>query len=123
MAAILVVDDDSACRSAIQRTLEHEDYFVEGAADVDSALRALARRAFDLIVCDYRMPGRTGLDLLEAVKRDAPRIPVLLVSGYADAATEATAAAMGAARFLTKPFRRRDLLDSVAEGLTLRLSA
>lgn len=122
MAAILVTDDDRTCRSAIQRTLEREGYIVEGAADVDSALRALNRRAFDLIVCDYRMPGKTGLDLLAAVKQSAPHIPVVMVSGYADPETEAAAASLGAA-LLRKPFRRQDLLDTVAAGIAVRLTA
>src|SRR5262245_53578274 len=109
MAAILVTDDDRTCRHAIQRTLEREGYLVEGAGDVDSALRAIHDRAFDLIVCDFRMPGKTGLDLLAAIRQSLPCIPVVMVSGYADAATEAAAAALGAARLLKKPFRRQDL--------------
>jgi FixJ family two-component response regulator len=68
------------------------------------------------------MPGKSGLDLLAAVRLSAPSIPVVMVSGYADAATEAAAASLGAA-LLKKPFRRQDLLDSVAEGIAVRPNA
>jgi DNA-binding NtrC family response regulator len=55
---ILVTDDDSACRDTIQKALEREGYQVEGAVGVDDAVRAINRRRFDLIVCDYRMAGK-----------------------------------------------------------------
>lgn len=116
MGTILITDDDNACRDTIQRTLEREGYIVEGAADVDDALLAIHRRAFDLIVCDYRMPGKTGLDLLAELHERGSQIPVLMVSAYVDSCTEAAAARLGAG-ILRKPFRRQDLIESVARAL------
>lgn len=117
MGTILITDDDTACRDTIQRTLEREGYSVESAPDVDHALDAIHRRSFDLIVCDYRMPGKTGLDLLAQLHECGPHIPVLMVSAYADASTEAAAVQLGAAGLLRKPFRRQDLLQSVAKAI------
>jgi DNA-binding NtrC family response regulator len=84
---------------------------------VDAALEAVRRRHFDLIVCDYRMPGKTGIDLLAELEECGARIPVLMVSAFADPQTEATAAKLGAIGFLRKPFRRQQLLDSAARAL------
>jgi len=123
MESILVTDDDRNCRYAIQKTLERQGYAVESVADIDAALRAIDRRAFDLIVCDYRMDGATGLDLLTEINKRALRVPVLMVSGCADFATESAAAALGVTKLLKKPVRRQDLLDSVAQGLALGLTA
>ena len=124
MAAILITDDDRTCRDSMQMALERAGHCVEGACDVESALRALAERHFDLIVCDYRMPGKTGLDLLVQLKQDRSPIPFLMVSAFADAHTEAVASELGAG-VLKKPFRRRVLLETVDGAIkqdrTLRL--
>jgi DNA-binding NtrC family response regulator len=117
MESILITDDDSGCRDTIKMALEREGYLVESAAGVDDALCAIHRRSFDLIVCDFRMPGKTGLELLIELHERGPQIPVLMVSAYADAATEATLAQLGAAGLLRKPFRRQDLIDSVAKAI------
>src|SRR5437764_2122549 len=68
MGCILVVDDDSTCRNSIKKTLERDGYEVHDAHDVDGAFEALKEHAFDLIVCDYRMPGKSGLDLLSKLR-------------------------------------------------------
>lgn len=117
METILVTDDDNGCRDTIQKTLEREGYLVEGVAGVDDALRALHQRRFDLIVCDYRMAGKTGLDLLAELHECGPQIPVLMVSACVDAGMEAVAVELGAAGLLRKPFRRQDLLESVARAI------
>jgi len=117
MESILITDDDSGCRDTIKTALEREGYLVESASGVDDALCAIHRRSFDLIVCDFRMPGKTGLELLAELHERGPQIPVLMVSAYADDATEATITRLGAAGFLRKPFRRQELIDSVARAI------
>jgi two-component system response regulator HydG len=118
MATILVTDDDNLCRDAMKLTLERDGHIVEGAANADAALDALHRKYFDLIVCDYRMPGRTGLDLLLQMRHEGPDIPFLMVSACADTDTTAAASKLGAAGLLRKPFRRQDLTDTVNRALT-----
>lgn len=117
MESILITDDDGGCRDTIKMALEREGYLVESAVGVDEALCAIHRRSFDLIVCDFRMPGKTGLDLLVELHEHGPQIPVLMVSAYADATTEATLTRLGAAGLLKKPFRRQDLIHSVARAI------
>jgi DNA-binding NtrC family response regulator len=112
---VLVADDDRTCRDSIQRVLEREGYLVEAASDVDSALAAIHARPFDLIVCDYRMPGKNGIDLLSELKRSHSDVPVLMISAYADAATEEQALELGALELMRKPIRRKDLLDRAAK--------
>jgi two-component system, NtrC family, nitrogen regulation response regulator NtrX len=114
VGTVLVADDDTTCRDSMKRVLEHEGYMVEGAADVDSALAAIHARTFDLIVCDYRMPGKSGIDLLEQLRAEHSSIPVLMVSACADPTTEALALELGAAELMRKPIRRQRLVERAA---------
>jgi DNA-binding NtrC family response regulator len=112
---ILVADDDKSCRESIQKVLEREGYGVETAAGVDSALEALRKRRFDLVVCDYRMPVKTGLDFLIELRQRQLQVPVVMLS--ADAATEASALSLGASHFLEKPIRMHALVDSARKAI------
>jgi DNA-binding NtrC family response regulator len=117
MAKILVTDDDTECRETIRKTLEREGHTLESACDVDTAIEAVKQGQFDLIVCDFRMPGKTGIDLLKELLELDSHVPVLMVSAFADAQTEAAALEYGAVGLLKKPFRRRQLLEYAALAL------
>ena len=114
MRSILVTDDDRTCRDSMRRALEKEGYRVESAPDVESALACLRTHHVRLVVCDYRMPGRTGIDLLQELKRQESRVPVMMISALIDAATKTLARELGAIETLEKPVRRRDLIDRAA---------
>src|SRR5687767_3737024 len=68
--AVLVVDDTEANRDALSRRLERKGYSVTTAADGAEALRQLAERPFDLVILDVMMPGMSGLEVLEQIRRD-----------------------------------------------------
>ena len=114
MGNILVADDDKTCRDSIQKVLEREGHTVHTAENVDSALQALSKDHFDLVVCDYRMPGKTGLDLLIELKQQHATVPVLMISAYADAFAEKTILQLGALELMKKPIRRQALIDRAA---------
>jgi DNA-binding NtrC family response regulator len=114
VGSILVADDDQTCRDSIQKVLEREGHLVEVAGNVDGALEALDRNHFDLVVCDYRMPGKTGMDLLIELKRRQASVPVLMISAYADALVEAAIRQLGALDLLKKPIRRQELISRAA---------
>jgi len=103
MGNILIADDDKTCRDSIQKLLEKEGHTVQTARDVDSALKTLATRHFDLVVCDYRMPGITGIELLIELKARQSRVPVLMISAYADVSIEKAVLELGALDLLKKP--------------------
>jgi DNA-binding NtrC family response regulator len=114
MGNILVADDDKTCRDSIQKVLERAGHTVQTAENVDGALDALNIDHFDLVVCDYRMPGKTGLDLLVELKRRQASVPVLMISAYADALVEDAVLQLGAMEVLKKPIRRQALVDRAA---------
>src|SRR5262245_44612089 len=117
VGSILIVDDDETCRDSIQKVLEREGHRVQAAESVDSALEALSRNRFDLVVCDYRMSGKTGIDLLVELRRRQASVPVLMISAYADALVEAAILQLGALELLKKPIRRHELVARAAKVL------
>ena len=117
MGNILVADDDKNCRDSIQKVLERAGHTVQAAGDVDSALEALSMYHFDLVVCDYRMPGKTGIDLLLELKHTRTSVPVLMVSAYADAKIENAMLQLGAVELMKKPIRRKELIDRTAKAV------
>jgi DNA-binding response OmpR family regulator len=115
MGNILIADDDKNCRDSIQKVLEKEGHDVRTAKDVDAALAALGLDHYDLVVCDYRMPGKTGMDLLAEMRRNGSSVPVLVISAFADGTAEASFLELGAMGFLRKPIRRQELIEQTAK--------
>lgn len=114
MMSILIADDDRRYSDSIRKVFEREGYRVECAGDVGSALKAMHAHPFDLVVCDYRMPGRSGLELLEELKREHSKVPVVMISAFIDTAMEARALELGAVGLMRKPVRRRELIEGAA---------
>jgi two-component system response regulator HydG len=120
---ILVADDDETCRDSIQKVFEREGHNVQTASNVDTALETLRAGHFDLVVCDYRMPDKTGIDLLLELRNQKSPVPVLMISAFADVHTEAAIRELGALDLLSKPIRRRELINRarkvLGSGVTL----
>lgn len=117
---ILVVDDEPAFREMIKLVLEDDGHEVLAASNGVEALKTLRTRAGDLslVVLDLHMPGLDGLAVLEELQDFAPTLPVLVTTGYADAAEKETAISRGAGVVLEKPYRVNDL--KAALGTLLR---
>jgi CheY-like chemotaxis protein len=109
---ILVVDDDSVDRDLARRCLpEVDDLEVIFAADGREALEAVERDPPDLIVTDLRMPGLTGLELVEKLAEERPSIPVILMTSQGNEQTAVRALHAGAASYVPK----RDLAETLAD--------
>jgi two-component system, NtrC family, response regulator HupR/HoxA len=116
---ILVVDDEPLNRELLRRFL-HRDHEVIEADGVDQALSMLESTSADvkLIVCDYLMPGRSGVDLATEVRRRWPRIPVMLLTGFEGSDDVQAALDDGLVhRLMTKPWRGAQLRAVVEEML------
>ena len=116
---VFVVDDDASVRQSIRRLLTEEGYDVVVCGSAAEFLSLPNRPRPSCLVTDLRMPGKTGLDLQDALRRSGRELPLIVSSGQADAATAARVRAAGALRFLVKPFDVRDLLAAVSEALRL----
>jgi DNA-binding NtrC family response regulator len=111
---ILVVDDDSDIRSLIRTFLEHEGYNVNTCEDADRAVHIFRRSpGIDLLITDFSMPERTGMDLAREIKSIRPSLPVLIVSGIIMAGAELEQMRIRNWNFLPKPFSLPQLLAEV----------
>ena len=109
-ATILVVDDEGDVRDALRRTLTSGGYEVWTAACADEAMALMRNQSFDIVMSDYDMPGANGLQLLQRVRIQSPRILRVLLTGNADLQVAVKALNEGAVdRFLLKPWDRFDL--------------
>ena len=119
-ATLLVADDDPGVRESLERTLTREGYRVVLASDGRAALERVQAGGIDLIVTDLKMPGLTGLDLLRAAKAITPDVDVILLTAFGTVEEAVKAMKDGAYDFLTKPFRREQLLKLIDKALERR---
>ena len=105
MAEILLVEDDMRLRSEIEKFLESKGHDVALALDGEEAWSSIQQMAFDVIVMDIKLPGKSGTEVLKAVAEQLPcRPPIILITGHGDKETAIQALKYGAFDFLEKPF-------------------
>ena len=108
---LLVVDDDPRLRSLLQRFLAEQGFRVSVAGDAAAARQALGAMAFDMIVLDVMMPGETGLELVESLRRGGQEVPVLMLTAAGSPDDRVAGFEHGADDYLAKPFDPRELVQ------------
>src|SRR5436190_15016234 len=116
---VLLVDDDRDLLQLIAMRLQAAGYAVTAVESGEAALAALAVARPQVVVTDLRMQGMDGMGLFEAVHRDSPSLPVVILTAHGTIPEAVAATRRGVYSFLTKPFEPKVLLDSVAEALRL----
>lgn len=122
-ARILVVDDDRAVRTVLEVNLRKRGDDVTTVPHVQAALEALRSEAFDVVLTDVNMPGASGMELLEHVRRAHPATQVVVMTGFGSVEDAVRAMKAGAADYLIKPIGKDELfliLDRALEQRTLR---
>ena len=106
---ILVVDDDPENVRNYSEILIDLDYRVIARGDVDSALALLSGDiVVDLVITDYRMPGKTGLDFILALRKLRPRLPVIMITAYGNIETYLHSISLGAFEYVNKPIKKKE---------------
>jgi two-component system response regulator AtoC len=114
---VAVIDDEPiACRE-IQRSLKKENLTVETFAEGESALQRMQQAPFDLVLCDLRLPGISGMDILKKVKTRYPQMEVIVITGYSSVDSAIEAIRAGAYHYLTKPLKINELRVLVGRAL------
>ena len=116
-AVVHLVDDDESLRTALQRLLTAAGYRVRTYASAGDFLLEPPVDAPGCLLLDLNMPGPSGLDLQEALKRHGVRLPVIFLTGHGDLPTGVRAMKAGAVDFLTKPVERETLFAAVAHAV------
>ena len=116
---ILLVDDDKDLLQLIAMRLAAAGYAVSTADSGESALASATVARPDLVITDLRMHGMDGIALFDAIHRDAPSLPVVILTAHGTIPEAVAATRRGVFSFLTKPFDSKVLLDTVADALRL----
>ena len=116
---ILLVDDDPDLLKLISLRLTSAGYRVRTADSGETALAALAIARPAAVITDLRMPGIDGLQLFEAIHRQHPTMPVIILTAHGTIPDAVTATQRGVFAFLTKPFDSQELLQKVASAVRL----
>jgi two-component system response regulator AtoC len=111
---VLIVDDDAPLRESLELVLAAEGYDVASAPDAETALRRLDETPTDVVLCDLRMPGMDGMELLPHLRRRLPGATLIMMSAYGTEDLAIEAMQRGAYDYLAKPFQPSEVL------LTLR---
>jgi len=116
---ILIVDDEADIRDLVAGILDDEGFTTRTARDSDSALAEIANRRPHLVFLDIWLQGSKldGLQLLEAIKRDHPELPIVMISGHGNIETAVAAIKRGAYDFIEKPFKSDRLILLAARAL------
>jgi len=119
MPKILVIEDEASIRRVLTKILseENDTYVVEDAEDGISGYEKIKNTDYDLVLCDIKMPKMDGVELLEAVKKIKPEIPIVMISGHGDMETAIQTMRLGAFDYISKPPDLNRLLNTVRNAL------
>ncbi|WP_374400350.1 sigma-54-dependent transcriptional regulator [Flavobacterium sp.] len=119
MSKILVIEDEAAIRRVLVKILseENDSYKVEEAEDGLQGVEKVKNEDYDLILCDIKMPKMDGVEVLEAVKKIKPEIPMVMISGHGDLETAINTMRLGAFDYISKPPDLNRLLNTVRNAL------
>jgi len=119
MARILVIEDEASIRRVLVKILseENDTYTVEEAEDGLVGIEMIKKDDFDLVLCDIKMPKMDGVEVLEAVKKIKPEIPMVMISGHGDLDTAVNTMRLGAFDYISKPPDLNRLLNTVRNAL------
>jgi FixJ family two-component response regulator len=114
---VVVIDDDSSVREALRNLLSSVGLRVELFGSVQEFVASEHPVGPTCLVLDVRLPGKSGLDFLDEMKKTDTVLPVIFITGFADVPMSVRAMKAGAVEFLTKPFRDQDLLDAIQAAI------
>jgi len=119
---ILIIDDDDVMLDSCSQVLDREGYFTETARDGNNGIKAFDRSGADAILLDLKMPGKTGMQVLNDLKAMDPDCVVIVITGYGTIQSAVDAMKQGAFDFLPKPFTPDELRYIVKRGVAHRYS-
>ena len=119
MSRILIIEDEASIRRVLTKILseENDTYQVEDAEDGLIGFEKIKNNEYDLVLCDIKMPKMDGVEVLQAVKKIKPEIPIVMISGHGDMETAIQTMRLGAFDYISKPPDLNRLLNTVRNAL------
>jgi DNA-binding NtrC family response regulator len=120
VGSVLIVDDEAAIRESLQTLLEFEGYSVEIASDGAEGLARIGEHPFDLVLLDFAMPERNGIEILHEIRERDAELPVIMITAYGTVENAVNAMQSGATNFIQKPWDNEKLLADVRTAVGRR---
>jgi two-component system response regulator HydG len=117
MIDLLIIDDDKDICFVLSKFLKKHDYAVDVAHNGEEGLQLLRKKSYTLVLCDYRLPDHTGVDLLRKIKVLQSTTAVIIITGYSDVRTAVETFKYGASDYVTKPIYPDELLVTIRETI------
>jgi DNA-binding NtrC family response regulator len=120
LGTVLIVDDEAAIRESLQTLLELEGYEVDTASNGNEGLARLADRPYDLVLLDFAMPERNGIEILQDIRERDSELAVIMITAYGTVENAVNAMQAGATNFIQKPWDNEKLLADVGAAVGRR---
>src|SRR5579883_3394153 len=114
---ILIIDDEASIRESLETLLSLEGYAVETAPDGEAGLDQIDRSGYDLVLLDFALPGKNGLEVLQLIRERNPDLPVIMITAYGTVDNVVEAIRTGAQNFVQKPWDNEKLLADVRSAI------
>ena len=118
--SILIIDDEAGIRESLETLLEFEGYSVESAETGEDGLLRLSERTFDLVLLDFALPDRNGLEILGDIRERDSQLAVIMITAYGTLDNAVHAMQKGATNFIQKPWDNEKLLADVRAAVARR---
>src|ERR1700761_7146982 len=117
---VLIIDDEAAIRESLQTLLELEGYQVDTAVDGGDGLSQMAAHPYDLVLLDFALPDRNGIEILKEIRSRDTEISVIMITAYGTVENAVNAMQAGATNFIQKPWDNEKLLADVGAAIARR---
>jgi len=120
LGSVLIIDDEAAIRESLQTLLELEGYAVDTAEDGLDGLEKVAERPYDLVLLDFAMPERNGIEVLREIRERDSELAIIMITAYGTVENAVAAMQAGATNFIQKPWDNEKLLADVRTAVAQR---
>jgi DNA-binding NtrC family response regulator len=117
MSKILIIDDERSIRNTLKDILEYEKYQVDLAEEGTAGLELVKKNEYDIVLCDIKMPGMDGIEVLEKIQEEGIDTPVVMISGHGNIDTAVESIKKGAYDFIEKPLDLNRLLITIRNAM------
>lgn len=114
---VLIIDDEAAIRESLETLLSLEGYAVEAAPEGESGLDLISRTSYDLVLLDFALPGKNGLEILQLIRQQNAELPVIMITAYGTVDNVVEAIRTGAQNFIQKPWDNEKLLADIRSAI------
>lgn len=114
---MLIIDDEDVVLESCRRIFSAEGFQVSCTTSPPEGLRLIADSFFDVILCDWKMPGFDGMDVIEELERRSPDSAIVMISGYPTVGRATEALKRGAMDYVAKPFTPGEIIEAVRKAI------